>query len=273
MEKKEILEMLKKFGLNEYESKAYTTLILSGSCRAGELSNLSSIPQSKIYETLESLMDKNLVEMFDGRPKEFKAIAPEVALPSLLERVETKIQVLKKEVKEISAFLKPIHPQEKVAGGIWTIKGRKYIEFFNRLADMLDRSEKYAYAITRDFSRTRRLTDAVKECVRRGVDLKIMGMNGVTDKNYYRAKWYDVHGIKIRVFKTDVHPRILVADGKEIFIRLDHAHDPLKKKFSFHSIWSEDPSLVKVIDSYMKNLWLISKPVDFRKIPAPAKDI
>lgn len=271
MERKEILNILKKFGLNEYESKAYSTLVVLGSCKAGELSKESGVPQSKIYETLDMLMDKNLVEMFDGRPKEFKAIAPEIALPGLLDRLERQMAMLKAEAKNMSKFLKPIYPREKVEGGVWAIKGRKYTEFFNRLSDMFDRCQDYAYAVTRDFSRTARLTEAVKDCVRRGVKIRIMGMGGITPNNYYRAKWYHVHGIPLRVFETKVHPRILVIDGKEVYIRLDHEHDPVKKRFAFHAIWSQDPSLAKVIDVYMKNLWLNAKLVDFKKIPPPEK--
>ena len=71
----------------------------------------------------------------------------------------------------------------------------------------------------------------------------------------------------IKVFKTEVHPRIVVVDGREVLIRVDH--DPLKKKFTFHSLWSEDLSLVKVFDAYMKTLWRIAEPIDFRKIPKP----
>lgn len=269
MEKKEIFEMLKRFGLNEYESKAYAILAMSGPSRAGELSKLSTIPQSKIYETLESLMDKNLVEMFDGRPKEFRAMPPNVALPGLLERMERHLGSLKKEADNLSNVLKPIYLQKEVEGGVWTQKGRKYMEFFNSLSDMFDRCQNYAYAITRDFSRTPRLTQAIKGCVRRKVKLMIMGMSGINDKNYYRAKWYDVHGVPLRVFKTDVHPRILVIDGKEVLIRLDNSHDPRKRNFTFHSLRSNDISLVKVMDAYMKNLWIQSTPLDFKKIPIP----
>lgn len=97
-----------------------------------------------------------------------------------------------------------------------------------------------------------------------------MGMGKIDDANYYRAKWYDAHGIQLKIFKTEVHPRIVVVDGKEVLIRLDH--DPLKKRFTFHSLWSEDPGLVKVMDEYMKNLWRMAETVNFSKIPKPKLD-
>lgn len=261
MEKKNIFSSLKLFGLTEYESKAYTTLVLKGSSKAGILARESKIPQSKIYEVLENLMSKHLVEMFSGRPKEFKAIPPKSAMESLMDEKEKEFSHLKAQASKISSILKPQDDQE-ILGGVWTHKGEKWNQFFNRLSEMLENADKYAYAITRDFSWTSKLNDAVAKVVKDKVDFRIMGMGQINDSNRARAKWYLDHGIPVKIFETSIHPRILVVDGKEVLIRLDH--NPLKKEFSFHSIWSQDPSLVKVMDEYMKNLWKMSKPVKIK---------
>lgn len=267
MEKAEILSILNKFGMNEYEARAYSTMVALGPTKAGNISKESKVPQSKIYEVLDQLMEKQLVEFLGGRPKEFRAIPPQFALRTLIQSQEQNVDELKSLVAKLNGSLKPNDSCEEVSEGIWVSKGRGFIEFFDKLSQMLDNSKKYVYAITRDFSYSPQLREAVKKCKRRRIDLKIMGMGKIDDANYYRAKWYDVHGIKLRIFKTEVHPRIVVVDGKEVLIRLDH--DPLKKKFTFHSLWSEDPGLVKVMDEYMKNLWKMSEIVDFNKIPKP----
>lgn len=266
MEKKEILETLKKFGLSEYEARAYSTLALIGPCKAGDISKNANIPQSKIYDTLEELMRKQLVEVFEGRPKEFKAISPEVALRSLVEEKEKELGSLKTTAKIVSSFLKPI-TKEDILEGIWVQKGEKFFQVMNRLGEMLERAKNYVYDITRDFSYSSRFREAIKSCIRRKVKLRVIGIGAIDEKNYYRAKWYAVHGIPLKTFETKVHPRILVVDGKEVALRLDH--NPLKEKFTFHSIWSKDISLVKVFDTYMKGLWKIAKPVNFKKIPVP----
>jgi sugar-specific transcriptional regulator TrmB len=266
MEKKEILEILQKLGLGEYESKAYSTLSVLGPVKAGDLSREANIPQSKIYEILENLVRKQLIEVLEGRPKEYKAVSPEVIIKSLVMEKEHEIKILKEQALVISTLLKPEKPREEIMTGVWIQKGEKFFEFFDKLSETFDRAEKYVYAITRDFSYSHRLRDAIRGCIKRDVKLYIMGLE-INETNYYKAKWYDTNGLPLRVFETKIHPRIAVVDGKEVSIRLDS--DPLKKKFSFQSIWSEDPSLVSVFDSYMKNLWKNSKPVDFRKIPAP----
>lgn len=266
MERQEILETLKKFGLSDYESRAYTTLVLRGPSRAGEISREADVPQSKIYETLTCLMNKQLIEMFDGRPKEFKAISPDIVLKGLMEEKEEEFKTLKGMVSSIIKTLKPVE-QEDVIEGIWVQKGERYKEVLNRLAGMLERCQNYAYDITRDFSYSSRYREALKNCVKRKVKVMTICINKIDETNYYNAKWYDAHNLRIRVFEAKVHPRILVVDGREASIRLDS--DPLKNRFFFQSIWSRDPSLVKVFDTYMKNIWNNAKPVDFRKTPSP----
>lgn len=264
MEKQEILDILEKFDLNDYEARTYTALMTLGPAKAGDISKEAKVPQSKIYLVLENLMEKQLVEVFGGRPKEFKAITPGIALRNFLDEKEKDLMALREKVETLSDVIKNIEPREETIEGIWIKKGEKWVEFFNRLSEMLDRCEKYAFAITRDFSYTSRLTQTVKKCVRKKIDFRIIGLGEINEANYRRAKWYHEYGVPIRIFEAQIHPRILVIDGKEVFIRLDH--DPFKRQFSFQSIWSQDSSLVKVFDNYVKNLWKQSKAVDFSKL-------
>lgn len=266
MERKEILETLKKFGLGEYESRVYMSLVLRGPSRAGEISREADVPQPKIYGTLTCLMDKQLIEMFDGRPKEFKAVSPEIALRGLMEEKESEFKALKDMVSSVISTLKPVD-QEDVIEGIWTQKGEKSKEVLNRLAGMLERCQSHAYDITRDFSYSSRYREALKNCAKRKVKVMTIVISSIDENNYYKAKWYHANNMPIRVFEAKVHPRILIVDSREVSIRLDS--DPEKSRFSFQSIWFQNPSLVKVFDTYMKNLWDSAKQVDFRKIPTP----
>lgn len=270
MERKEISETLKKFGLSDYESRTYTALVLKGPSKAGEICREADVPQSKIYETLTYLMDKQLIEMFDGRPKEFKAVPPDIVLKGLMEDREAEFKTLKGVVSSIITTLKPV-AQEEMIEGIWTQKGEKSKEVLDRLSGMLERCESYVYDITRDFSYSSRYRESLKGCVKRKVKVMTICIGSINEKNYFNAKWYDTSSLPIRSFEAKIHPRILVIDGKEVSIRLDN--DPLKSRFTFQSIWSQEPSLVKVFDNYMKNLWNIAKPVDFRKIPIPKLDL
>jgi sugar-specific transcriptional regulator TrmB len=262
MEKEEIISILKNFDLSEYESKTYCSLVSSGPSKVSEISRDSQVPQAKVYETLERLMKKQLVEILNVTPKKFKAVAPDIALRDLVDEKQKHLDVLKSKVEIVSDVLKPFK-QEEVFEGIWTQEGNKWAEFINRQCEMFERTEKYAYLVARDFTWTSRLAEILKNCYKRGVKIRTVTIQELDNTTRERAKWFHDHaGVEIRVFKTDIHPRIIAIDGREILLRLDK-HPTKRERFSFTSIWSKDPSLVKVIDGYAKNLWKIAKSVRF----------
>ena len=268
MQKEEIVQTLQKFGLTEYESKAYVTLALLGPAKATDISKQAEVPQSKIYVTLESLMEKQLTEVFEGRPKQFRAVAPQSVIKDLLEGKKEEFVDLRQKAFAISSLLRPIEADEDVIEGVWVQKGEKYMEVLDRLAQMLRKAREYVYDVTRDFSYSSKYREAVLNCKKRGVKLFIMAMR-IDDDNYQRAKWYLEHGIKLRVFDASIHPRIMVVDGEEVSIRLDY--DPEKSRFGFHSIWSRDPSFVSMMDNYMKSLWGGAREVNSRSVPVAAR--
>jgi sugar-specific transcriptional regulator TrmB len=259
MVKEEILQTLQQLGLSKYESKAYSALVLFGPSSANDLSRAAEVPRSKIYDVLEGLIAKQIVEVLEERPKKFKAISPETLVKSIIENKEQQLKALKEKASTLPKQLHPLFKEEDVKEGIWEQRGEKAIEVLDRLAEMIRRAEKYVFDITRDFSFSHSLKEAIKASVKRKVNIRVLCM-GINEENYYRAKWYYEQKIPIRVFEAKIHPRILVVDGKEVSIRLDA--NPLSRKFRFRSIWSADPSFVAVMDSYMKNLWQSAKPID-----------
>ena len=77
---------LQDIGLNAYESRAYLVLIGHSHFKALEVAGRARIPRQKIYEVLDSLVEKGFVRVVQGKAKQFSAVEPRLALDSYLQR-------------------------------------------------------------------------------------------------------------------------------------------------------------------------------------------
>lgn len=91
-----IVRTLMSCGLTEYESKVYFTLLLTGRSKVGALPKPSSVPQSKVYWTIQSLYDKGLVDVIETCPK--------IAIPKNFEPYVNR--EIKRKEKEVSEMVK-----------------------------------------------------------------------------------------------------------------------------------------------------------------------
>ena len=115
----ELSELLKKLGFTSYEAKAYITLVLAGPLTATELASKSEIPQPRVYDVVQSLIEKGLILVSEGRPRKFQAIAPEVALTNYVNRrrrlEEETLRAILAQLSSASASLEE--------PGVWTSTG------------------------------------------------------------------------------------------------------------------------------------------------------
>ena len=83
--------ILKGLGLTMYEAQAYVTLTSLISSTASEVSEKSGIPRSKIYDVLKGLIEKNFIEVEDGRPLTYNVKSPVEVLSREKERIDGEI--------------------------------------------------------------------------------------------------------------------------------------------------------------------------------------
>jgi sugar-specific transcriptional regulator TrmB len=110
MEREIAIKDLEELGLSEWEAKCYWTLIRYGPKSALELSKLSEIARSKVYEVATRLRRKGFVMKIPpiplkGMTQKFAAIEPEKVF-------STKIDELKELSKELeSIYINPTEPR------------------------------------------------------------------------------------------------------------------------------------------------------------------
>jgi len=75
-----ILRTLEALGIKGYEGKAYLTLLRIGEETAPKLASKAGIPLPRVYDVLENLCRKGLIEIKAGRPRKYRALPPSTAL-------------------------------------------------------------------------------------------------------------------------------------------------------------------------------------------------
>ena len=96
----EINRSSKNFWLSDYEAKALVALISKGTLTAKEIAEISGIPRTSVYDVMNSLMAKGLVEVF-GKPLKFKALNANEIISILSERVNENLEFLKRELPKL----------------------------------------------------------------------------------------------------------------------------------------------------------------------------
>src|SRR5215469_13265869 len=83
---------LQQLGLNAYEARSY--LVLGHpKFKALELAARAHVPRQKIYEVLDSLVEKGFAEVVQERTKLFSAIPPDLAVSTYLARRNAALQM------------------------------------------------------------------------------------------------------------------------------------------------------------------------------------
>lgn len=105
-----VLRHLEELGLSLYEGKAYFSCLVLGKAKARELSRYSSVPQSKIYNVLERLEDKGLIETEGSWPKYVKAVPIKELAYRMVRLRRKQIENIRKAEKELEEIVETISP-------------------------------------------------------------------------------------------------------------------------------------------------------------------
>src|SRR6266513_6469465 len=83
---------LQQLGLNAYESRSYLVLLGHPKFKALELAARAHVPRQKIYEVLDSLVEKGFAQVVQEKTKLFSAVDPSLAIPGYLARRSKALQ-------------------------------------------------------------------------------------------------------------------------------------------------------------------------------------
>jgi HTH-type transcriptional regulator, sugar sensing transcriptional regulator len=122
------IEKLKKIGLNEYEARAYASLVSLREATAREILQCGNIPQGRVYDILKGLASRGFVEILEGNPTYYRAIDPSEVIRNLSSEYS---QVLQQSMDT----LKSLHIESTSQYPLWVIHNEQAI--INRIFTLL----------------------------------------------------------------------------------------------------------------------------------------
>jgi sugar-specific transcriptional regulator TrmB len=163
MEKMETSCKLRDLGFSQYETSCYLALIANHPSNGSQLSKLSGIARSRIYDVLRNMSRKGLVqEVGNGQ---YVPIPPDELIKRLRHQFEGNLSILEEQLHEVA--------NESTYEYIWAIFG--YNQVIKRAIELIKAARKEVYV--RLFPETAKHLDKyLHDALGRGVDIRYIAM-------------------------------------------------------------------------------------------------
>lgn len=218
---------LQQLGLNAYESRSYLVLLGHPRFKALELAARAHVPRQKIYEVLDSLVEKGFAQVVQEKTKLFSAVEPSLAIPGYLARQR---QMLEQELTDNgragTALIDDLKSLYSEGQG-----GRGTLDFLRIVSEPAQTAAEYRRMLSEvkteylEFSRPPYAVDPLEEKLVKqarvgGVACRLLLEQATVDTEHrQRLGDYGAAGVDVRV--TDSLPmKLAVFDGQRGMIAL-----------------------------------------------------
>ncbi len=239
-------EKLRLFGLNGYEAQAYSVLVTQGTLTAYQIAKLSAVPAGKIYPILDALERKGCVVPHSGRPKNYTAVAPEIALSKIIEREKKRLEQMKREMKELTVAIPS--PIPKPQGIVETYFSHSTA--FQKSIVLHGKAQKYWRTISK-LTVNKEHLDACTAALQRGI--VIQALTSLKDSTPERIAEWQQRGVAVRVL-DELPFRVSIYDDYAVIFRFSHNREYV----GAHII---NPQLAKGMNTLFEGLWKTAKTI------------
>jgi len=250
---------LQQIGLNAYEARSYLVLVGHPRFKALELAARSHVPRQKIYEVLDSLIEKGFAQVVQEKTKLFSAVEPALAIPSYLARRGEAIQ---HELHEQSRFAGSLVDDLNLAYSEGQ-GGRGTLDYLRIVSDPLQIAAQYRRMLSEvqteyvEFSRPPYAVDPldeqlVKQARLRGVACRLLFESGTVDEAH-RQRMDEYEGIGVEVHSAPALPmKLAVFDGRQGMIAL---LDPVITKPSWTALIFDHSGFAEGMKGLFETHW------------------
>lgn len=133
-----MIENIKKLGLNQYEARAYQSLLRTGIGSAVSISKFAHIPRARVYDVLVSLESKGFVIRSASKPIEFSVVKPTQAFEIIANQKKAELESSLSEISDVAKSLEKsiVITKSSNEDSAWIVEGRNNI--YSKIGEELD---------------------------------------------------------------------------------------------------------------------------------------
>ena len=176
-------------GLDDLEAKIYLNLLRVGPISASALAKEIDIERTKMYRTVEKLINQNIVSSTFSKPKLCIATEPEEVLKMIMQRKEDDLKKLKMTKGQVIKKIKEIVPttNSRNLPTFHIIQGSSNI--YSDIGKLIENSDDIVYIVTtlKDISKMyhTNIPEKIKTCEKNGGEVRLL-----TEMNDFGLKSY-----------------------------------------------------------------------------------
>lgn len=230
----DLVEKLKEIGFNTYEAKVYIALLKKYPATGYEVAKLANIPQSRTYDTLKVLEEKNVVAATNTKPISYTPIKPKLLISGYQKKINSTINYLEKHLPEV---------KDNYNEPIVTISGKQNIQ--NKILEVIQNAKKEIYmeVWSQDF---KVFEQELLNAYNRNVEIRIVGYDNFSSR----------FGLIFEhAFARDIEMSL---GGRMIIIAADDSEGVVGKISSLKNdisdtniIWTQNKSIVFIIKEFI----------------------
>ena len=230
----DLVEKLKEIGFNTYEAKVYIALLKKYPATGYEVSKLANIPQSRTYDTLKVLEEKNIVAATNTKPVSYTPVKPKQIISSYQKKMTSTINYLEKHLPEVKDTYKE---------PIITVNGKQNIQ--NKILEVIQNAKREIYMEIwhQDF---KIFEQELLNAYNRNVEIRIVGYDNFSSK----------FGLVFEhAFAKDIEMSL---GGRMVIIAADDSEGVVGKISSYKNdiadtniIWTQNKSIVFIIKEFI----------------------
>lgn len=244
------LFVLESFGLSGYLARAYVALLDLGPSQARDIAERSQVPQGRIYDVLEKLHARGLIELLPEAPKRYRALPFETFIDRELSFHQERAVLLERQRDDILQTMQPKEEQRAEPVEYLVVRGRRAVQ--ERVAALIDASQDVLILGTEATGlRVGQYEEAVRRAAQRGATVRLV--LPVTKTNRAAIEEAVSWGARVRHRETTSALAISVFDGTRALLHRGPA-EPGKGQDAT-AILLEAPELAQGLRDMGEQMW------------------